>query len=146
MAAMNGWEDCQVPKIDENAVVFVPAGDHPATSSIAPGSGIVGRPDGSGLTEIYFEGRLYGQIEMSSLADRVFHAYGRMVEDYPTSAKAVVPRDALVAVGIFLAEENRIELTGPTAESEVARWIRAGDDQPLDPAELMSRHRPHRPR
>lgn len=37
-------------------VVFVPTGEHPATAMIAPGSGIVGRPDGGSLTEIYFEG------------------------------------------------------------------------------------------
>lgn len=37
-------------------IVLVPTGEHPATEMMAPGSGIVGRPDGSSLTEIYFEG------------------------------------------------------------------------------------------
>src|ERR1700761_8631950 len=94
-----------------DAVVYVPTGDNPATWEIAEGSGIVGRPDGSPLEEIYFEGAVHGQGNMASLADRVAHAYDRMAAGYPTAAKMVVPRDALVVVGIFLPREGRVELT-----------------------------------
>jgi hypothetical protein len=123
------------------AVVYVPAGDHPATGSIAAASGIVGRPDGSGLTEIYFEGGIYDQVNMSSLADRVAHAYDRMATDYPTVAKMVVPQDALVAVGTFVPKEGRIELTGPDSEARVAAWLTDGDLR-LDPTELLCRRGP----
>jgi len=119
-------------------VVYVPAGDHPATARIAAGSGIVGRPDGCELTEVYFEGGLYAQVGMSSLADRVAHAHDRMATDYPTAAKMIVPRDALVAVGTFLPREGRIELTGPDSEARVAGWLSDGGRQ-LDPAELLCR-------
>jgi hypothetical protein len=122
----------------KEAVVYVPTGEHPATSPISAGSGIVGRPDGSALTEIYFEGGIHGQVNMRSLADRVAHAYGRMAAAYPTTAKMVVPRDALVVVGIFFPDDGRVELTGPTSESQVARWL-ARSDRPLDPAELVCR-------
>jgi hypothetical protein len=123
------------------AVVYVPAGDHPATGTIVAASGIVGRPDGSGLTEICFEGGIYGQVNMTSLADRVGHAYDRMAADYPTTAKMVVPEDALIAVGTFMPKEARIELTGPDSEARVAAWLTDGE-QRLDPAELLCRRGP----
>jgi hypothetical protein len=122
-------------------VVYVPTGAHPATETIVSGSGIVGRPDGSSLTEIHLEGAIVGQVNMTSFADRVAHAYDRMATDYPTGAKMVVPRDALVVVGIFAPREGRIELTGPTSEGLVARWL-VGGDHPLDPAELLCRRGP----
>ena len=123
-------------------VVFVPTGEHPATGMIAPGSGIVGRPDGRSLTEIWFEGGIYEQVNMTSLADRVANAYDRMASDYPTVAKMVVPRDALVVVGIFVPRDGRIELTGPTSAAQVARWLAEGEDRPLDPTELLCRRGP----
>ena len=123
-------------------VVFVPTGEHPATAMIAPGSGIVGRPDGGSLTEIYFEGGIYEQVNMTSFADRVANAHDRMATDYPTVAKMVVPRDALVVVGIFVPREGRVELTGPTSAAQVARWLAEGDHRPLDPAELLCRRGP----
>jgi hypothetical protein len=123
------------------AVVYVPAPEHPATRTIAPASGIVGRPGDPGLTEIYFEGAVHGQINMSSLADRVAHAYGRMAENNPTVARMVVPQDAIVAVGTYVPGERRIEPTGPDSEALLARWLTHGE-QRLDPAELIGRHGP----
>lgn len=123
-------------------VVFVPTGEHPATAMIAPGSGIVGRPDGGPLTEIWFEGAIYEQLNMTSFADRVASAHDRMATAYPTSARMVAPRDALVVVGIFVPREGRIELTGPTSEAQVARWLAEGEHQQLDPAELLCRRGP----
>ena len=37
-----------------------------------------------------------------------------------------------------LGRNGRVELTGPTSESQVARWL-ARSDRPLDPAELICR-------
>jgi hypothetical protein len=119
-------------------VVYVPAGYHPATSLIVRGSGIVGRLDRGQLAEIYFEGAVFGQINIVTYADRVEHAFGRLEADYPTTAKMVVPRDALIPVGIFLPGERRIELTGPVSEERVARWLGQGDGH-LDPIELLCR-------
>lgn len=81
-------------------VVYVTVGEHPAMAGIAAGSGIVGERRGEAVA-IYYEGALYGQVGMRSLADRVFYAHGRMRERYPTLASRVVPREALVVVGIF---------------------------------------------
>jgi hypothetical protein len=47
--------------------------------------------------EVYFEGAIFGQENMRTLADRATHAVGRMAERYATSATRIVPRDALTA-------------------------------------------------
>lgn len=115
-------------------VVYLPAGGHPATEGIARGSAIVGVPEpGAEEVRIYFEGALYDQVNMVTLADRAVHAYGRLRERYPTLAKRMVPRSALVAVGTFDEAGGRIILTGEQSASAVANWLGVPT---LDPAEL----------
>jgi hypothetical protein len=116
-------------------VVFLPVSDLGATTEIAAGSAVLGRPEpGCDEVEVYFEGNLHGAVNMATLADRALHAAGRMVHDYPTVAKMTVPRAALVAVGTFDPRAAKIELTGPDSERAVAFWLGA---QELDPAELQ---------
>ncbi|MBS1887574.1 MAG: hypothetical protein JSU06_10335 [Actinobacteria bacterium] len=115
-------------------VVYVPAGGHPATAGIVRGSAIVGLPDpGSEEVRIHFEGALYGQSGMATLADRAVHACGRLRERYPTVAKRVVPRAALVVVGTLDETGGRIILTGEQSAAVVATWLGL---PVLDPAEL----------
>lgn len=116
-------------------VVYLPAGGHPATAGITRGSAIVGQPKrGADEVTIDFEGAIFGQANMRSLADRAAHAAGRMLEAYPTVARRVVPRDALLAVGTFDLREERITLAGPDSERAVAAWL---GTRHLDPAELV---------
>jgi hypothetical protein len=115
-------------------VVYLPAGDHPATRTIVRGSAIVGLPEpGAEEVSIHFEGALYGQVNMVTLADRAACAHGRLREAYPTLARRRVPREALVAVGTFEEAGGRIVLTGDRSAAAVARWLGAPT---LDPAEL----------
>jgi len=115
-------------------VVYLPAGGHPATDGIVRGSAIVGLPDpGSEEVRVYFEGAIYGQSGMRTLADRAVHACGRLRERYPTIAMRVVPRAALVAVGTFDEAGERILLTGEQSAAAVAGWLGL---PVLDPAEL----------
>ncbi len=115
-------------------VVYLPAGGHPATEGIARGSAIVGVPEpGAEEVRIYFEGALYGQVNMVTLADRAVHAHGHLRERYPTIAKRMVPRGALVAVGTFDEAAGRIILTGDQSAAAVATWLGV---PALDPAEL----------
>jgi hypothetical protein len=115
-------------------VVYLPTGGHPATEGIARGSAIVGLPEpGAEEVRIYFEGALYEQSNMVTLADRAVHACGRLRERYPTLAKRMVPRAALVVVGTFDETGGRIILTGDQSASAVATWLGVPT---LDPAEL----------
>jgi hypothetical protein len=119
-----------VPEI----VVYVPADGHLATSAIVSGSAIVGRPvAGADDVEVYYEGNVHGAANMRTLADRAAHACGRMLQSYPTVAKRIVPREALVVVGTFEPRASRIILTGPQSERAVADWLGVPE---LDPAEL----------
>jgi hypothetical protein len=91
-------------------VVYVPAvADHPATGGIARGSAIVGRPEPGGKNvRIYFEGGVHGQAGMGTLAGRAVYACGRLLQEYPTTASRLVPRDALIAVGTFEPSTSEI--------------------------------------
>jgi hypothetical protein len=114
-------------------VLYVPHGGYSATVDIARGSAIVGEHRAGAEVEVYFEGAIYGQENMRTLADRATHAASRMLEGYTTSASRIVPRDALVAVGTFDFGEGRITLTGADSERAVAGWL--GTPR-FDPAEL----------
>lgn len=115
-------------------VVYLPNGGGRATADIIRGSAIVGRPSpGSDRVTIYFEGALYDQENIRTLADRANQAAGRMIQRYPTTAMRAVPRDVLMAVGTFDLHTRQIILTGPHSEGAVAEWL--GMVQ-LDPAEL----------
>jgi hypothetical protein len=126
--------------VPQEIVVYVPAGGHRATGGIARGSAIVGLPDpGSEEVTVYFEGAIHEQTNMGSLADRAAHAYDRLRDDAPTVATRVVPREALVAVGIFDPLTGRIFLTGPQSAATAATWLGV---LVVTPADL----RPTRPR
>jgi hypothetical protein len=115
-------------------LLYVPRGGFSATADIARGSAIVGEPRaGAAEVEIHFEGAIFSQENMRTLADRATHAAGRMLERYVTTAARIVPRDALLAVGTFDFHGGRIRLTGRDSERAVAAWL--GTPR-LDPAEL----------
>jgi hypothetical protein len=115
-------------------VIYVPTGRHSATAGIARGSAIVGLPEpGSEEVRVYFEGAIFGQSNMVTLADRAVHASGRLRERYPTVAVRMVPREALAAVGTFEEDSGRILLTGEQSSTAVAGWLGLPT---LDPAEL----------
>jgi hypothetical protein len=105
-------------------VLYVPSGGYSSTADIARGSAIVGELQaGAAEVEVYFEGAIFGQENMRTLADRATHAAGRMLERYATTAARIVPRDALLAVGTFDFREGRIRLTGSDSERAVATWL-----------------------
>lgn len=70
---------------------------------IEPGSGIVGRPDRSGLTLIYYEGNLLDTPALRTHESRVACAARRLFEDIPTTALIYVDpqvvEESLLAIG-----------------------------------------------
>ena len=70
---------------------------------IAPGSGIVGKPDRNGLTLIYFEGNLLDTPAWRTHEGRVTCAARRLFEDIPTTALIYadpqVVEESLVDIG-----------------------------------------------
>lgn len=80
--------------------VYVPISDTLLTR-IAPGSGVVGSPEG-GRLRIDFEGNLYGAVNIKTYADRCYHAADRHRTRYPTVARMFVARSELAEVGELL--------------------------------------------
>lgn len=87
----------------ESVSVYVPSGD--GTLPIAAGSGIVGIERGP-WCDIWFEGNLYGAVNLTRWVERVACAAGRMTENYPTSARMVVPSNWLRRVGEYDIERG----------------------------------------
>lgn len=113
-------------------VVFVPRDG--ARLNISPGSGIVGVPmPGLELVVVYFQGSAEGQPGLARLADRVFHAHGRLVERYPTVARMTLPPNLLREVGTFDPASGAVSPVDAHSETILAAWL--GSEE-LDPAEL----------
>lgn len=127
--------------------VYVPASGHRPWDvmeagrflGIDPGSGIVGTEQaltaGVERVLVHYEGARYGQANMVTFADRVYHAWGRMSEDYPTSAKAWLPSDMLTQVGLFYPERGVVELLD--GRGELAAWLGLEE---IHPTELLCSH------
>lgn len=86
--------------------IYVPSPGGRVSQYVAPGSGIVGvadekRPD---RVRIWYEGNLYDAENMRTYKDRLMHAADRAATNYPTVARATVPKDDLIAVGVYDTE------------------------------------------
>ncbi|HVX32595.1 MAG TPA: hypothetical protein VHA80_05580 [Solirubrobacterales bacterium] len=116
-------------------VVFVPRAGEGPTAGILPGSGIVGAPvPGHETVVVHHEGARPGQVGMTRLADRVFHAHGRLARRYPSVTRKSVPRVSLVEVGTYDPAAAVITPIDAIAEAALAAWLGEAE---LDPAELV---------
>lgn len=70
---------------------------------IAPGSGIVGKPDRNGLTLIYYEGNLLDTPALRTFESRIACSARRLFENIPTTALIYVDsqdvEESLLAIG-----------------------------------------------
>jgi hypothetical protein len=74
---------------------------------IATGSGIVGKQRGAWV-DLWYEGNLYQAENLNRWVERVACAAGRMGENYPTRARAVVPAEWVQQVGWYEAETSSV--------------------------------------
>lgn len=100
--------------------IFVPV---PGSQlGIAPGSAIVCaiEQDESSDVVAYYEGNLYGAINLRKYSERALHAAGRQVHRYPTAAMAILPRSSLIHVGDLDYAQRRFAISDAVALSE---WV-----------------------
>lgn len=99
--------------------LYVPALGSSLSRTLARGSAIVSDANEAprdGLVVIYFEGNIFGAVNLVEYPDRVLNAAGRLRENYPTSAMQGAYLSDLVAIGTFhyptrgLLIENRAAL------------------------------------
>ena len=97
--------------------VFVPAVKaSPEVARLARGSAIVSLQDERGHAEgrrlCYFEGNVFGAVNMNTFPDKLTCAAGRAVEQYPTMAKGFFDPDDLVLVGTYDYAFHQFSVTG----------------------------------
>jgi hypothetical protein len=128
-------ESIATARLASHLVVYVPDRGDVATEGILAGSGIIGSPlPRAESVVVYYEGARYGQPEMRRLADRVFYAHGRLLNQYPTVARMAVRRDSLVEVGTFDPTSGTITVVDAPSEAAIAAWLGTRE---LDPIELI---------
>jgi hypothetical protein len=103
--------------------MYVPQPGCHLARTVKGGSAIVGKPAEDGYVLVYYEGNLYGAVNMVTFADRALHAYERMAHRYPTVACALVRQDDLRRVASFYPEYGRVEVEDATQLVDVARWL-----------------------
>lgn len=113
--------------------VYVPDADK--LTVIDRGSGIVGTVEAWPVHQgdhvlIDYEGNRYGAVNLRTFADRVARAWDRQSVRYPTVARMVVHKQALVEVGEYDQAEGVVRVTNAAA---LADWL---DVEVIDPAEL----------
>ena len=115
--------NCICPALrNEPLTVYVPTSE---LSYIREKSAIVGRPfihSQEDLVEICFEGNLHGTHGLAQFSERVRHAAGRLVSEYPTVARAVVLASKLVPVGTYIPRTHDLQITNPEA---LAGWVKS---------------------
>jgi hypothetical protein len=122
--------------------VYIPNPERTAASGIDQGSGIVGRrlvpEDPESPILVYYEGDRYKTSGVVTYADRVRIAAGRLAEQAPTTARALMPCDAVHRVAVFLPAHGRVEVSDGLSVTRLARWLgQMHDDLPrLDAADL----------
>lgn len=113
-----------MPRDPDLVRVYVPAGGAVSVANIDAGSGLVGTPSVTGeRVTIDYEGNRFGASNLVTYADRVWHAHGRHVEDYPTVARSFVPAADVVEVGHVDLWRGVVALDGDDSRELVARWL-----------------------
>lgn len=100
--------------------IVVPAAEHLKT--IEAGSGIV--QDVNNPNIIYYEGNLYGADNIKTFADRIYMAWGRMIQNYPTIAKQAVTSEQIQIVGVF---DPTFGVVTVTNEQALQNWLGTKD-------------------
>lgn len=134
----------------EPLAVYVPAPGLGPLTAVARGSAIVGPVScGPGCPRpfaVYYEGNVYGASNLATLAERAESAAGRLRNNHPTTARAVVRAHDVEKVGVLREGEDgpRIEVSDDAgvpggderARSLLADWldvVEAGLDPELAP-------------
>lgn len=120
-----------------NLRVYVPK----EPSGIAVGSAVVGQPTGRQRIRVDYEGDLYGRGW--SFAERLHHAAGRHLTEYPTVARSWLQPEDLIPVGRYESDSGDLVLDDERAAEVLGWWLGAeagacearlpdGEAMPLD--------------
>ena len=117
---MKRWKDIPHPPLP---VVIPRVGCLP---DICRGSGIVAQPWAADPAKLMldYEGNIYGAVNIKNFADRVDHAYGRQITEYPTTARCWVDKDQVIEIGVWDPEKGEVILhPGEEIRGLVCTWL-----------------------
>jgi hypothetical protein len=121
-------------------ILVVPDPRSEARFSIDPGSGIVTADLSNQQALVYFEGNRSGAENIITLADRADHAADRLVQQYPTIAKSLLPSTLLHRVGVLDLTTGTITVDDDAARVKLATWMRVAA---VADAELLTTSHTH---
>lgn len=139
-----GWPQCTVCRAappyherpdwlpnDFELGIYVPnTASWKGTAIIAPRSGVVGLPAGGDWIDISYEGWINGPMQYGDRDARglweagIEHAAGRMITDYPTIARAHLPSNSLVRIGLYYPKTRLVGLFSE-GEDRLSEWLEA---------------------
>ena len=95
------------PNPGGRAAVFVPhpEADEAVAAALSNGSGITGFGNPDGTLTVYFENNRFRDPGLAAWENKVFKAYGRMVERLPTVNKLVCDAANLEHIGFIQGSE-----------------------------------------
>ena len=100
-------------------IVYVPAHHSVLRRTVLPGSAMVGVDTGAHRSLVDYEGNRYGAENMRLYSERLLHAAGRHVDQYPTVARLWARHIDLIEVGSYDYETRALTVTNPT---ELEAW------------------------
>jgi hypothetical protein len=117
-----------------NGDVYVLSETHRELYNILPKTALVSNPSlrhNLVLQLVYFEGNMYGALNLGRYIERVSCAWGRMANKYPTAAMIAIARDHLIKVGEFESNTKTLRIDNADA---LAKWLGVAE---LDHRELV---------
>ena len=106
--------------------IIIPKPSSPYRAMIAKGSGVVLQPRDT-MDVIYYEGNLYGAVNLRSYEERIQCAAGRAHTRYPTVAMSGVFKNDLeqfVTVGCCDPQNGYRVTFNPQTEEIIEEWTR----------------------
>jgi hypothetical protein len=112
------------PDAGGRAAIFVPHPDAEAAVAgmLNNGSGMVGFGNPDGTVTVYFENNRFRDPGLHKWENKVFKAYGRMVERLPTVNKLSCDAANVVQVGFVQGQEILVR-----DMDQLAEWLRRSD-------------------
>jgi hypothetical protein len=124
MAMFGSDTPMERPDAGGRAALFVPnpAAEEAVAQAFNNGSGMVGFGNMDGTVTVYFENNRFGEGGLHKWENKVFKAYGRMVERLPTVNKLSCDAANLVQVGFIEGQEILVR-----DMDKLAEWLKKCD-------------------
>ena len=99
------------PTWNDELALLVPKIEFQPKHHLKKGSAVVAVKRPSGQVVAYYEGNLYNACNVNTFDEKAMLAYGRLVQNYPTTAKCVIEADEYEICGSIRSGKCQIQPT-----------------------------------